>query len=138
MNIRQLKQLPSAGFIFLLGCIGIWLGVNQYASSLIYERQRLSNEQDALIELTKKLKFEQKKSASDDAASSLVERIQQGWIQDYEKRIQEYRELFLIQTAIKEKTFNKQISELSDIQNKLNRYIRSYNYIAEQMNQRAK
>lgn len=135
MNIRQLKQLPPAVFIFLLGCVGIWLGVNQYASSLIYERRRLSNEQDALIELTKKWESQQKENTSDDA---VVERIKQSWLQDYEKRIQEYRELFPIQTAIKEETFKKQISELSDIRNKLNLYIRSCNNIANKMNQSAK
>lgn len=136
MNIRLLKQLSSASFIFLLGCIGIWLGVNQYASSLIYERQRLSEEQDTLTELMKKWRLEYRKNAADDT-SSPVQRIQQEWLQDHEKRIQEYKKLFLIQSAIKQKTFNQQISKLSDIRNRMNQYTQSYNRIAEQLNRHA-
>jgi len=112
--------------------------VNQYASSLIYERQRLSNEQDTLIELTKKWKSEYRKNAADDTTHPPVQQIQQKWLLNHEKRAQEYKELFFIQNAIKQKTFNEQISELSGIWNKMNRYIRSYNYIAEQMNRHAR
>lgn len=137
MNIGLLKLLPSSSFIFLLVCIGIWLGVNQYASSLIHERQRLGEEQDTLTELTKKWRSEYRKNIAADA-SSPIQRIQQGWLQDHEKRIQEYKEMFLIQNAIKQKTFNEQISKLSDIRNKMNRYTRSYHHIVEQMNHRAK
>lgn len=138
MSISRLRHLPCFSFIFLLVSLGIWLGVNQYVSSLIYERQRLSNEQDTLTELTKKWKSEYRKNAADDTAPPPVQQIQQEWLQNYAKRAQEYKELFFIQDAIKQKTFNEQISELSGIWNKMNRYIRSYNHIAEQMNQRAK
>jgi hypothetical protein len=137
MNIGLLKQLPSSSFIFLLVCIGIWLGVSQRASSLIHERQRLSEEEDTLMELTKRWRLEYKKNASDDTPSP-VQRIQQEWLQDDEKRIQEYKELFLIQNAIKQKAFNEQISKLSDIRNKMNQYTRNYSHIAEQMNYRVK
>ena len=77
-----------------------------------------------------------RKNAADDT-SSPVQRIQQEWLQDYEKRIQEYKKLFLIQSAIKQKTFNQQISKLSDIRNRMNQYTQSYNRIAEQLNRHA-
>lgn len=137
MNTGLLKRLPSFSFIFLLICTAIWLVVNQHASSLTHEHQRLSEEKYTLMGLTRKWRLEYSRTSADDA-SSPVQRIQQGWLQDYEKRIQEYKELFLIQNAIKQKAFNHQISELNNILTRINQYTRSYLYIAEQMNHRVK
>lgn len=135
---KLLTILPGFSFIFLAVCLGIWLGVNRYTSSLTHERQCLIQKQDALTELTKKWKTEYEKQTSHDAGSELIHRIQQNLLNDQEERTQEYKELYLIKTAVEQKTFNEQISKMADIRNKMYQYIQGYTAIAEQMNRRAK
>lgn len=134
MTTGLLKRLPSFSYLFLLLCAGTWLTVSQRNSSLSHECQCLNNQMETLTELTKKWEHLNEKTASADAP---VQELGRKWHENHEKRIQEYKEVSLIQNAITQKTYNRQITKLSDIRNRMYQYAQTYSNIANQMNRHA-
>lgn len=161
MMHKFLNHLPVLATLFLILCSGTWLLIHQRMDAAVHERQRMNEAQNTLQTLTQRWNKESKEIM--DEASRRLEALDlsqqllrgedattthilpeqalpaslQKRRESMNKHVEEYRQISMIETAVKQKTFDTEYDQLIKALNRLREYTSQINKVATKMEHHA-
>lgn len=161
MMHKFLKHLPVLATLFLILCSGTWLLIHQRMDAAVHERQRMNETQNTLQTLTRRwnkeskeimdeasrrleaLNHSQQLRREEDATTAhiLPEQALPASLQkrreSIDRHAEEYSQISMIETAVKQKTFDTEYDQLIKALNRLREYTSQINNVAAEMEHHA-